>query len=109
MCDIVLWQDAKRAGVFLGAEIDMTDGYIHFSTASQLPDTLSRHFGGRDDLVLLAIDSRQLDIVWETSRGGDLFPHLYDTLPLSSVLACHHLKLLANGSHVIPEDFLCQF
>ena len=108
VCDIDLWQDAKRAGVFEGAEIDLVDGYIHFSTASQLPDTLVHHFGGRDDLVLLAIDTTQLNIVWEPARGGDLFPHLYDNLPLSCIVDCQRLQLSVNGTHIIPEKFLYQ-
>ena len=109
MCDTDLWRDAERAGIFVGAEIDLRDGYIHFSTASQICDTLSRHFAGRDDLVLLTIDSRELDIVWEAARSGDLFPHLYDHLPLDCVLACHHLQVSASGNHVVPENSLCQF
>ena len=82
----------KFTGKFIGAEIDLQDGYIHFSTASQLRDTLSHHFAGRDGLVLLKIETSQLDIIWETARNGDLFPHLYDYLPLRSVVAEHHLS-----------------
>ncbi|MGB2007703.1 MAG: DUF952 domain-containing protein, partial [Candidatus Puniceispirillaceae bacterium] len=33
VCDSGLWEDAKQAGKFIGAEIDLQDGYIHFSTA----------------------------------------------------------------------------
>src|SRR5947208_15821575 len=33
ICDAGLWRDAERAGVFDGAPVDLTDGYIHFSTA----------------------------------------------------------------------------
>ena len=108
VCDSGLWEDAKQAGKFIGAEIDLQDGYIHFSTASQLRDTLFRHFAGRDDLVLLKIEISQLDITWETARNGDLFPHLYDHLPLNSVVAEHHLGLSADGDHIVPEAFLYQ-
>ena len=87
VCDSGLWEDAKQAGKFIGAEIDLQDGYIHFSTARQLRDTLLRHFAGRDNLVLLKIEISQLDIIWEDARNGDLFPHLYDHLPLNSVVA----------------------
>jgi uncharacterized protein (DUF952 family) len=108
VCDSDVWQVARQAGTFIGAEIDLQDGYIHFSTASQLRDTLSRHFAGRDNLVLLKIEISQLDIIWETARNGDLFPHLYDHLPLSSVVAEHHLGLSADGDHIVPEAFLYQ-
>ena len=108
VCDSDLWEDAKHAGKFFGAEIDLQDGYIHLSTARQLRDTLSRHFAGRDGLVLLKIEISQLDIIWETARNGDLFPHLYDHLPLNSVVAEHHLGLSADGDHIVPEAFLYQ-
>ena len=107
VCDIGLWQDAEKAGVFTGAEIDLSDGYIHFSTASQLQDTLARHFAGRNGLVLLTVDCAQLDIKWEAARGGALFPHLYDVLPLNCVVAQHHLHLSASGDHILPENVIC--
>ena len=108
VCESGLWEDAKQVGKFIGAEIDLQDGYIHFSTASQLRDTLNRHFAGRDGLVLLKIEISQLDIIWETARNGDLFPHLYEHLPLNSVVAEHHLDLSADGDHIVPEACLYQ-
>ena len=108
VCDSGLWEDAKQAGKFIGAEIDLQDGYIHFSTASQLRDTLASHFADRDGLVLLKIEISQLDIVWETARNGDLFPHLYDHLPLTSVVAEHRLDLSTDGYHIVPAACLCQ-
>ena len=109
VCDSGLWEDAKQAGKFIGAEIDLQDGYIHFSTASQLRDTLARHFANRDGLILLKIEISQLDIIWETARNGDLFPHLYDHLPLTSVVAEHRLDLSTDGYHIVPAACLCQF
>ena len=108
VCDSGLWEDAKQAGKFIGAEIDLQDGYIHFSTSRQLRDTLFRHFAGRDNLVLLKIEISQLNIIWETARNGDLFPHLYDYLPLRSVVAEHHLNLAADGYHIVPMACLCK-
>ena len=35
-----------------GAPVDLEDGYIHFSNAEQLAETLARHFAGQIDLVL---------------------------------------------------------
>ena len=108
VCDSGLWEDAKQAGKFIGAEIDLQDGYIHFSTSRQLRDTLFRHFAGRDNLVLLKIEISQLDIIWENARDGDLFPHLYDHLPISSVVADYELKRSPSGDHIIPDDCLYQ-
>ena len=105
VCSIEHWQDAQAKGVFTGVAIDLADGYIHFSTAEQLAETLSKHFKGQTDLVLLTIDVEQIetDLKWEPSRGGALFPHLYADLPLGAVVAEHNLSTNQQGEFVLPE------
>ena len=44
----------------MGAEVDRADGYIHFSTAAQAPETAAKWFAGRDDLTLVAVDADAL-------------------------------------------------
>lgn len=102
ICARPLWQDAEQAGVFTGAEIDIKDGYIHFSSQSQIAETLALHFASQPDLLLIEVDSTALEIAWEPSRGGQLFPHLYDSLPLAAVHAVWPLALDANGVHILP-------
>lgn len=82
------WTAAQASGVFEGAPVDRADGYIHFSTEAQLAETLAKHFAGQRDLVILAVESEGLGAAlrWEPSRGGQLFPHLYGTLPVSAVV-----------------------
>ena len=91
------WLAARDVGVFAGSGIDHRDGYIHFSTAAQAQETARLHFRGQGDLVVLAIDATSLDLVWEPSRGGALFPHLYGTLPTTFVTAVHDAPLDAGG------------
>lgn len=100
-----LWQEAREEGVFRGAAIDLTDGYIHFSTAPQARETAARHFAGVEGLLLVAIDPQKLGdhLKFEPSRGGDLFPHLYAELPLSAVAWEKPLPLGADGAHIFPE------
>lgn len=100
-----LWQDAKENGIFEGAAIDLSDGFIHFSTATQAKETAARHFAGQTDLLLVAVDGDTLGekLVFEPSRGGDLFPHLYAALPLSAVLWEKPLPLGPDGAHQFPE------
>lgn len=100
-----LWQDARDSGEFKGAAIDLTDGFIHFSTAEQAKETAIRHFAGQDGLLLVAVDGEKLGekLVYETSRGGALFPHLYAPLSLATVLWEKPLPLDADGNHVFPE------
>jgi uncharacterized protein (DUF952 family) len=84
---VALWREAEGLGFFSGSPVDIRDGYIHFSTAAQLAETAKKHFSGEQDLLLVAVDPAQLILRWEPSRGGQLFPHLYDRLPLTAVLS----------------------
>ena len=105
ICPAALWGDAQRAGLFRGAPIDESDGFIHFSTAGQAAETAAKHFAGAVDLMLVAVDAGSLDgaLKWEPSRGGDLFPHLYEALPLDAVLWAVPLPLGPGGRHIFPE------
>lgn len=97
---------ARAAGHFDGMPIDAADGFMHFSTAEQLSETLRLHFAGQDDLVLLAIRSADLGeaLVFEPSRGGALFPHLYGG-PLSNAAIAWEapISIAADGTCVLPE------
>lgn len=101
------WAQAERAGRFDGSAHDKADGFLHFSTASQLPDTFRLYYAGRDDLVLAAVDETQLGpaLKWEhaPSRNED-FPHLFAPLPLSAVIWARPVTLGADGVHTIPLD-----
>lgn len=97
------WIEAERAGVFNGSVVDRRDGFIHFSTAGQVCETAARHFSGQDNLRLVAVSTDALEIRWEPSRGGALFPHLYGPLPLTAVRAVHVLPLESGGHHFPPD------
>ena len=99
------WAAAETAGVFTGASVDRADGFIHFSTAEQAPETAAKWFAGRGDLTLAAIDAEALgdDLRWEPSRGGALFPHLYRALPMSAVVWSRPLPLGSDGRPCFRE------
>jgi uncharacterized protein (DUF952 family) len=93
------WLTAKAAGRFEGSAVDRRDGYIHFSDATQAQETARKHFSGQSDLVVLEIESTDLGaaLVWEPSRGGALFPHLYTPLETRHVRAVHEAPLGSDG------------
>ncbi len=102
----VAFAPARATSAFAGMPIDAADGYMHFSTAAQLSETLRLHFAGQDGLVLLAVRSADLgdDLVWEPSRGGALFPHLYGGPLSTSAIAWEApLSVAADGSCALPE------
>jgi uncharacterized protein (DUF952 family) len=82
------WAQCEKDGIFLGAPIDVADGYIHMSTADQLDETLAKHFAGQTGLIIAEIDLVPFGdkVRFEVSRGGALFPHLYAPLPRSAVV-----------------------
>jgi len=73
------------------SELDNTDGFLHLSTAVQIPGTLKRFFTSTDKVYILRIEyiGVEKDIKWQHSTGalGDVgednvFPHLYNGLRL---------------------------
>lgn len=97
------WQLLRKTGQTTGAPIDVQDGYIHFSTAPQAAETAARHFSGQADLFLIAVETAPLGaaLVWEVSRGGAQFPHLYREMTLEDVHWALPLPL-EQGCHVFP-------
>lgn len=100
------WAEFQKQSEFTGAPIDQKDGYIHFSMASQMVETASKHFGRYKDLVLTEVQSDKLGAAlrYEASRGGNLFPHLYATLSMDAVTRHWDLKRGPSGDYVFPED-----
>jgi uncharacterized protein (DUF952 family) len=96
-----LWRKAQDKGRFDGAPVEIADGYIHFSTAEQAEATAAKYFSGKDDLLLIAVDTKRLGdgLRFEPSRGGVLFPHLYSALPLDAVVWAKPLPLRPDGGH----------
>jgi uncharacterized protein (DUF952 family) len=101
-----IWAQAEESGRFAGLPVDLQDGFIHFSTGSQLRETAEKHFKGQRDLLLVAVDPRRLgaELRWEPSRGGALFPHLYGDLAMDSVIFATEIGLSEDGRHAFPES-----
>lgn len=95
-----LWDEAVTKGTFDGSPVDIADGFIHFSTAAQVHETAAKHFQGMKDLLLVAVEADDLGgaLKWEPSRGGDLFPHLYGTLPVMYAIS---VKPLPEGLYAL--------
>jgi uncharacterized protein (DUF952 family) len=88
ICPRADWQAAIERGVYEGSGDDRRDGFLHFSTRHQLDGTAAKYFAGQSDLVLVevAVGPLAAHLRWESSRDGELFPHLYAPLPLTAVL-----------------------
>ena len=108
IADAESWQSALARGHYDGSADDIRDGFIHFSTAAQAPDTLAKHFAGRAGLIIAAVDSRAFGpaLKWEPSRGGALFPHLYVPVPVAAVAWWKPIPLRLDGIHVLPPEVI---
>ena len=94
-----------ESGDYHGSAHDKADGFLHFSTASQLPETLRRYYAGQEDLMLVAVDPAALGVAlkWEysASRGED-FPHLYAPLSPDAIKWARPIARGADGEFVLP-------
>ncbi|WP_170524480.1 DUF952 domain-containing protein [Ruegeria arenilitoris] len=99
------WAALQAQGETRGAPIDVTDGFVHFSTAEQAAETAAKHFVGVENLTLVACDAQKMgdDLRWEVSRGAALFPHLYRNMRMADVVWAKPLPL-ENGAHRFPEE-----
>lgn len=99
------WATLQSRGASDGAPIDVSDGYVHFSTAEQAAETAAKHFAGAQGLTLLACDADAMgdDLKWEVSRGGALFPHLYRQIRMSDVVWARDLPF-DGQTHQFPQE-----
>jgi len=97
------WATLQNDGETVGAPIDVTDGYIHFSTAETVAETATKYFAGATGLVLLAVEADGLEpLEWEPARAGVLFPHLYRKLRMDDVVWSKPLPLV-DSVHQFPD------
>jgi uncharacterized protein (DUF952 family) len=105
ICQRASWRTAEQTGSYRGSDTDAGHGFIHFSTAAQLAGTVVKHFARQSDLLIVAVDADALGsaLKWEHSRGGDLFPHLYASLPVGAVRWTQPLPDEVDGRRTLPE------
>ena len=95
-----------ESGDYHGSAHDRADGFLHFSRASQLPQTLRLYYAGQDDLMLVAVDATALGAAlrWEHSKSREEdFPHLYAALSCDAIKWARPLVRDAGGNFVLPD------
>jgi uncharacterized protein (DUF952 family) len=97
------WRESQATGALVPSSDDARDGFIHLSADHQLDGTAAKYFSGIQGLVLVAFAAHDLapGLRWETSRGGDLFPHYYGVLPAHRAKWSKPLALDAQGRPLI--------
>lgn len=89
------WQEALRVGRYEWSTRGVTleqQGYVHASTATQLPGVVAAFYRDvREPLVLLGLDAEALEragspVRWDDVPGTDApFPHVYGPVPVDAV------------------------
>jgi len=101
------WARFEAEGEFAGSPFDHESGFIHLSSRAQVADTAHRVFGGEPELVVVGIDEDKLGgtVRWELAPNrGELFPHVYGTLPISAVTSIHRVAGAGAVDEAIDRD-----
>ena len=86
------WERARRDGQYTRSTRGRTlaeEGFIHASTAAQVPVVADAYYRDAPDLVLLVIDTERVgpELRYEQVPGQpDPYPHVYGPLNLDAVL-----------------------
>lgn len=101
------WEAAKE-GALIQAPVDIADGYVHFSTATQVQETLDKWFQGVENAVLIAFDTDDFSntLKWEVSRGRELFPHVYGEVKAALAKKSWQMELGPSGAPLAPQEAL---
>lgn len=107
------WERAKAAGEYRAPSLE-SEGFIHFSTPSQVIEVANALYAERDDLVLLVVNPGQLTapLRWEAPIGGGdtepagPFPHLYGPLPVEAVATAVEFAPGPEGAFTLPDTVI---
>ena len=82
------WQEAQKNGAYASPALN-EEGFIHCSEREQVRDIKSRFYAGKQDLVLLTINTDMLtsQLVFEWSPSVEqTFPHIYGPINIDAVV-----------------------
>lgn len=101
------WNAAQANGEYQPSQYDR-EGFIHCSYRHQLVDVANRLFSRQNNLLILAIAVSEVkdNLIEENLEGGsELYPHIYQKLPLTAVEAVIFFPN-ADGSFSLPKQLL---
>ena len=84
------WDKAQKSG-FINTNLDIKDGFIHFSTASQLATSLELYFSNHQEVILLLPNMKKIkaNLKYEStkpdSKRNGFFAHLYGDLSTEDI------------------------
>ena len=94
------WAAAQAAGEYEAPSL-ADEGFIHCSgDEAQTLRVVQRLYSGVTGLIVLDVDVIRLkaEVKRETSRSGEIYPHIYGKINLDAVVRVRELTLDADGS-----------
>ena len=104
------WEQARRDGCYTTSTRSRTlaeEGFIHASTAAQVPLVANAFYSGERDLVLLVIDTGRVGpgIRYERVPGqASPYPHIYGPLNISAVIEARPFAPDPDGTFSFDAD-----
>ncbi len=105
VCQREAWARALAEGVYK-ADTLTKDGFIHLSYPQQVVSVANVLYQHQKDLLLLCIDSKQVQAEIKEERLGtqEPFPHLYGPLNLEAVVGVLEFPCNQAGTFALPDD-----
>jgi uncharacterized protein (DUF952 family) len=92
ICPRNVWEDAQERGVYWAPSSE-TEGFIHCSQPEQILRVANCFYQERPDLVLLWIDSHNVNAEIKYELGDEEskeeYPHIYGPLNIDAVIAIY--------------------
>ncbi len=93
LAEVAHWEESLRTGEYRWSTLGRTleeEGFIHCTTAEQVPVVLSRYYSAyAGDLLLLTLEPEQLaaPLRWDIVNAvtGERFPHVYGPITPDAV------------------------
>ena len=73
VCSKKEWNDASEVGFYSGSKVDINDGFIHLSTINQIQVTVSKHFAGQEDLLIIQFDENKIQMVYANHLSNEKY------------------------------------
>ncbi len=82
------------------------EGFVHCSKdEEQLMRVVGRLYPDRADMLALELETDQLSysLIWEPSRSGEIYPHIYGPLELGAVVKTWRVQPDGTGGYALSD------
>ena len=104
------WRQGKASSKII-TKLDLKDGFVHLSTASQLNASLSLYFSNESRVVLAQINLSKIknnlkyEVASNANNRNGKFPHFYGILNTNMILKTWQLE---RSAFCLPQEVLLQ-